>query len=33
MTSGAEKGMTRVMYSPTGSYDARVKQFFTNINA
>lgn len=33
MTSGAEKGMTRVVYAPTGSYDARVKQFFTNINA
>lgn len=33
MTSGAEKGMTKVVYAPTGSYDARVKQFFTNINA
>lgn len=33
MTSGAEKGMTKVVYAPTGSYDSKVKQFFKEINA
>lgn len=33
MTSGAEKGMTKVVYASTGSYDERVKKFFQGINA
>ena len=33
MTSGAEKGMTKVVYASTGSYDSRVQQFFKGINA
>lgn len=29
MTGGAEKGMTKVVYSTTGSYDSKVKEFFS----
>lgn len=28
LSSGVEKGMTDVLYSTTGSYDSKVRQFF-----